>query len=154
MSKITFATGMVMAAILITAQSGEARPWGAGMATTVNIEEVRKFQQETAELRNEMMLKSFELRNEYLKSPIDTAKIDSLTRQRNELRLKISDAAIKHGMPGPGYGNSFRGNMNGYNNSFGPGCGRGFMMNAGAGNGMPGQGYGYGQMRRGGWRNW
>ena len=113
---------VIVAGLLALAGTALAGPWGgcggSVQGTPVSVDAVKKFQDETTALRNEMMLKKVELRNEYFKQPADTAKVATLTREMFDLRTKISTIAASNGLSGPG------------------GCGMGGKMGMGRGMGM------------------
>jgi len=104
----TTKVAVIVAGILAIAGTALAGPWGRGggisQGTPVNLEEVKKFQDETTVFRNEMMLKKVELRNEYLKQPVDTSKTTKLTEEMAALQTKITAIAANHGLPGSGNG--------------------------------------------------
>ena len=125
-AKMTAVIGMGLLALASTALAG---PWGwrsssAMQGTPVNIESVKKFQEETTALRNEMMIKKMELRNEYLKDSADTAKVAALTKEIGDLQTKITAIATSNGLPGPGGGCGMGCGMGGM------GMGRGMMRTA------------------------
>ncbi|BCS51912.1 hypothetical protein [Geobacter sp. SVR] len=110
--------------LLAFAGTAFAGPWGYGggmvaQGTPVSVEAVKKFQDETTTLRNEMMLKKVELRNEYLKQPVDAGRVATLTKEMTDLQAKITTIATSNGLPGPGGG----------------GCGMGCGMGMGRGMG-------------------
>lgn len=93
--------------LLALANSALAGPWGCGcnvQGSQVSVEAVKKFQDETTALRNDMMIKKVELRNEYLKQPVDTNRVAALTKEITDLQNKINTIATNHGLPGPGGG--------------------------------------------------
>ena len=105
-AKMTAVIGMGLLALASTALAG---PWGwrngnATQGTPVNIESVKKFQDETTALRNEMMIKKMELRNEYLKDSADAAKVAALTKEIGDLQTKITAIATSNGLPVSGGG--------------------------------------------------
>lgn len=114
---------VIVVSLLAIAGIALAGPWGRGggitQGTPVNLEEVKKFQDETTAFRNEMMLKKAELRNEYLKQPVDTSKVAKITEEMTALQTKITASAASHGLPGAGNG-----------------CGMGKGMGRGIGMGM------------------
>ena len=122
--------------LLAMAGTALAGPWGrwggyAAQGTPVSVEAVKKFQGETTALRSEMMLKKVELRNEYLKQPIDATKVATLTKEMTDLQTKITTIATSSGLPGPGGGYGMGGGM-----GMGGGCGMGGRMGMGRGMGM------------------
>ena len=103
--------------------------YGAGLSGQVNIENMKKFQKETLSLRDDLLTKQAELRNEYAKQSPDAARVVELQKQMIDIRTRIQKAAEKNGLPawGQGYG---RGRM---------GMGRGMMAGYGPyGSGCPG----------------
>ncbi len=105
-------------AIALTVVIGSAvyahGPWGQGMgystnpAGPVNLENWKKFQQETLTLREEVMTKKMELRNEYSKTPRDYDRIASLKKEIVDLQTKIHATAEKYGLPATGFGCGMR----------------------------------------------
>jgi zinc resistance-associated protein len=81
----------------------------AGGGTPVDVTSFKAFQKETLPLRDEMMVKRVELRNEYLKEKPDQNRIASLQKEMIDLRAKIRTAAEKNGLPAFGYGMGGRG---------------------------------------------
>lgn len=73
----------------------------AAQATSINMEEVIKFQQESAGLRGEIVVKKLELIGEAMKQPVDPARVTAVAREVIELQAKIGAVANKHGLPGP-----------------------------------------------------
>jgi ribosomal protein L29 len=65
-------------------------------STTTNIEDLKKFQKETLSLRDELITKRFELKNEYSKSPKDYSRIATLRKEIAEIRTKIEAIADKY----------------------------------------------------------
>ena len=108
---------VIGAGLLALAGTAFAGPWGygggraQGTGTAVSVEAVKKFQDETTALRNEMMLKKVELRNEYLKQPVDESRIATLTKEMTDLQAKINTIATSNGLPGSGGGCGLRGKM-------------------------------------------
>jgi zinc resistance-associated protein len=103
---------------------------GYGAAATgkpVDVGAFKAFQKETLPLRDEMMTKRVELRNEYLKEKPDQNRIATLQKEMIDLRAKIRTAAEKNGLPafGPGMGGRGRGmggcGMGGQGGGRGPG---------------------------------
>ncbi len=108
----------------------------------VDVNAFRQFQKETLPLRDEMMAKGLELRNEYNKQKPDQDRIAKLGTEMGALRTQIQAVAEKQGLPafgnGPGMGRGWGSMMMGW------GYGRG------RGAGMMGGGYGMGPGFRGG----
>jgi len=86
---------------------------------------LRQFQKETLPLRDELQVKSLELRNEYVKENPDQAKIANLRGEIRDLRAKIQTAAEKQGLSDRCYGAGMRG---GYGMTGQGGLGHGSMM--------------------------
>ena len=99
--------------------------YGPGAGKPVDVNAFKAFQKETLPLRDEMMTKRVELRNEYLKEKPDQTKIATLQKDMIDLRAKIRTAAEKNGLP-----------------AFGPGMGGGRGCGMGGGMGRGGRGAG------------
>jgi hypothetical protein len=76
--------------------------YGPGGGKAVDVEKFKQFQKETSTLREEMMTKKIELRNEFLKDKPDTDRIATLQKDVIDLRTKIGKAADKAGLEGFG----------------------------------------------------
>jgi zinc resistance-associated protein len=76
---------------------------GQGAAPQIDANALRAFQKETLPLRDEVMAKRVEIRNEYTKEKPDQTKIATLQKDIIDLRAKIRSAADKNGLPA-GYG--------------------------------------------------
>jgi hypothetical protein len=63
------------------------------------VEAGQKFQADTIDLRQEMMIKRFEIQRENLKATPDEAKIASLRLEIKALQDKIMDIRSKSGLP-------------------------------------------------------
>jgi hypothetical protein len=79
-------------------------------------------------LRDEMMTKGMELRNEFAKDNPDKGQIDRLKGEMKDLRTRIQAAAEKNGLPAWGMGRGGRGGSWGCG---GPGKRGGRMMGYG-----------------------
>lgn len=66
---------------------------------TVDIEKVKQFQNETSALRDGLIIKRLELRNENMKQTPDTDKIAALSNEIREIRDKIRGVADKYEVP-------------------------------------------------------
>lgn len=73
----------------------------AAQPQSINMEEVVKFQQESDDLRGEIVVKKLELIGETMKQPVDSARVKALAREVIALQAKIGALANKHGLPGP-----------------------------------------------------
>lgn len=65
----------------------------------IDIENVKKFQKETLNLRDELAIKRLELRNECLKQDPDNVYMESLRKEIRDLRAKIRGIADKYKVP-------------------------------------------------------
>jgi hypothetical protein len=90
-------------------------------------------------LRDEMMAKRLEVRNEFSKEKPDQNRIATLEKEMIDLRTKIQESAQKNGLPNWDQGRMM--GRGGHGQGYGPGCG-----GYGRGNG-PGYGGGYGRGR-------
>jgi zinc resistance-associated protein len=107
---------------------GGCGPWAGGQ---VDVSKVKAFQKETLPLRDEMITKRLDLRNEYAKETPDQGRVVALEKDIIDLRAKIQGAAQKQGLPawgqgyGPGGGGGGRGPGMMGRGGYGPGYGRG-----------------------------
>ncbi len=106
MKNVVVAAVIVAVALLGTAVYAARQGYGPGGQVDVNA--FRQFQKETLPLRDEMMAKRLELRNEFAKENPDEAQVTKLRSEIADLRTKIQAAAEKNGLPawggGPGAG--------------------------------------------------
>lgn len=127
MKKLTIAA-LIVAVAFAFGSLGYAAWWGGygpGSGAQVDIQALKSFQKETLPLRDELVTKQLELRNEYAKDNPDQNRIAALEKELIDLRTKIEASAEKHALPNWGPGRMMgRG-----------GWGHGYMM---------GRGYGYG----------
>jgi glutamine synthetase type III len=65
----------------------------------VDIEKVKQFQNETSALRDDLVIKKMELRNEKMKQEPDKDKIATLRNEIIEIRHKIRGIADKYEVP-------------------------------------------------------
>ncbi len=103
MKKVAIIGLAVLVVMLVSIVVYAQGPWGYGMGygKGANIEEVKKFQKETLSLRDELITKRLELRQEYNKPTPDTNHIGTIRKEIIDLQTKIQEIADKHGMPGP-----------------------------------------------------
>ena len=124
MKKVLVAVLVVATGLLLGGMSFAA--WGPGYGpgpdSQVDAKALRSFQKETLPLRDEMMAKRLELRDEYSKEKPDQNRIATLQKEMIDLRTKIQESAQKNGLPSWGQGRAGRG---GYGSGYGPGCGYG-----------------------------
>jgi len=93
---------LVIAGILITGVVYAGGKWDQNRmkdCQNVDIEKVKQFQNETSGLRDALVIKKLELRNEKMKQAPDTDKIATLRNEIMETRNKISGIADKYGVP-------------------------------------------------------
>jgi zinc resistance-associated protein len=133
--------GLLAAVGLVLLGGGVYTAWGQGYGPCgggygygtagkqVDANALRAFQKETLPLRDEMMAKRIEIRNEYAKEKPDQNRVAGLEKDMIDLRTKIRAAAEKQGLPAQGFGPGMGGRGYGY----GP-----KMM--GSGNAGPGRG--------------
>ncbi len=144
-------TGKTVAASLIVvalfAFGGIAyAQWGmhgtGGYYGQTNVENLKKFQSETLNLRDALETKQIELDNEYAKPAPDTATINTLQADIADLNAKINAVAAKYGISNGNYYGGY--NCNTANcPAMHQGAQGGYMMGHGMGYGMRG-GYGMG----------
>jgi hypothetical protein len=97
---------------------GDCNPAGTAAST----DQLRKFQSDTIDLRQEMMMKRFEIQRENLKATTDNTKVSALQAEIKAIQAKINDARAKSGLPENGRRNGECGSMGGKG-----GCGKGRM---------------------------
>ena len=139
MKKVSVVAALVAVVVLCSAIYGwtQSGPVGTPPAQ-VDIKAFKQFQKETLPLRDELMVKRMELRNEYAQATPNHEKIAGLQKEMIDLRTKIQAAAQKQGLPafaagcGAGKGGIGRGGRH-----HGPG-----WAGAAGGRGQGGMGYG------------
>lgn len=110
---LTVAFGLALLGTSVYAQWGMGcgGPGGYGYAGSggkpVDVNAVKAFQKETLPLRDEMMVKRVEIRNEYAKEKPDEARIATLQKEMIDLRAKIKAAADKQGLSAAGFGRGY-----------------------------------------------
>jgi Spy/CpxP family protein refolding chaperone len=62
-------------------------------------EQQRAFQMDTIDLRQEMMMKRFEVQRENLKATPDSARVTALQAEIKAIQTKIGEIHVKSGMP-------------------------------------------------------
>ncbi|MDU0459345.1 MAG: hypothetical protein RW306_11525 [Geobacteraceae bacterium] len=109
MKKVTATLTAIALALVIggTAQAGRHRGGmngGCGdcAQSDSQTEQQRAFHQNTIDLRQEMMLKRFEVQRENLKATPDNAKITALKSEIKGIQEKINEIRIQSGMPDRG----------------------------------------------------
>lgn len=93
---------------------------GGFFGPNADLDSVRKFQKETLPLRDEMMVKQLELRQELDKSSSDEARIAELEKEIDGLRATVRAAAEKRGFSG-GAGSCYPGMKGARQGGRGPG---------------------------------
>jgi len=73
-----------------------------GQAGAGPTDQYRKFQMDTIDLRQEMVIKRFEMQRENLKGTPDAAKIAALMLEVNALQAKINAVRVQSGLPDSG----------------------------------------------------
>ena len=109
MKKITLALTTLALALIIggTAQAGKHRggmQGGCGNCAQSGVlnDQQRAFQLNTLDLRQEMMLKRFELQRENLKAIPDNAKVAALQAEVKAIQGKITDIRVQSGVADSG----------------------------------------------------
>jgi len=69
------------------------------VGTPAPTEQIRKFQADTIDLRQEMMTKRFEMQRENLKATPDAGKISTLQAEIKAIQAKITAARVASGLP-------------------------------------------------------
>lgn len=93
---------VVVLGLLVTSAvyaSGYRGQSGIGNCQAVDVEKIKQFQRETLSLRDELITKRFELRNEHGKPVPDTDRITTLRQEIRDLRAKIREVADKYEVP-------------------------------------------------------
>lgn len=128
MKKITATLTAITLALTIgaTAQGGMNGKCGDCSKSAAPTDQQRTFQQNTIDLRQEMMLKRFEIQRENLKATPDSAKVSALKAEIKAIQTRIHDIRIQSGLPDDGMrdGECFQKNGKGHNCGNGPsgGC--------------------------------
>ena len=81
--------------------------WAAEGAEDVDLEKVAKFQKETLPLRDELMMKKLELRQEYAKEKPDADVIGKLRKEMIDIQTSIDKVAADLGLEGFGPNRGF-----------------------------------------------
>lgn len=79
--------------------SGYRGPYGMSTWQTVDVEKIKQFQKETLSLRDGLITKRLELRQECGKQDPDTDRITVLKKEIREIRSKIQEVADKYEVP-------------------------------------------------------
>ena len=142
MKKVLVAVLVVTAGLLLGSMAFAAwgPGYGPGPGAQVDVQALRNFQKETLPLRDEMMAKRLELRNEFSKEKPDQNRVATLQKEMIDLRTKVQESAQKNGLPNWGQGRMM--GRGGYGPGHGQGYGGGRMM--GRGYDGPRGGYGPG----------
>ncbi len=145
MKRVSVVAMAVLIAVLFASIYGWAQAYGPrSAAAQTDVNALRKFQKETLPLRDEMMAKRLEIRNEYSQAKPNFERIATLQKEMIDLRTKIQVAAEKNGLPAWGPGSAM-GRGAGFGHGRGMGPNTGFGRGCGMGCGWQGNaGYGYG----------
>lgn len=137
MKKVSVVAVVVAVVVLCSAIYGwtQSGPAVGTPPAQVDIKAFKQFQKETLPLRDELMVKRLELRNEYAQATPNHEKIAGLQKEMIDLRTKIQTTAQKQGLPA--FGAGWRAGKGGF--------GRGGWHH-GPGRGGPAGGRGYGGM--------
>jgi hypothetical protein len=138
MKRVSVMVVAVAAVIFCSAIYGWTQAGSGAPPAQVDIKAFKQFLKDTLPLRDELMVKRLELRNEYAQPTPNHEKIAGMQKEMIDLRTKIHTTAQKYNLPVMG-----RGWMAGKG---GFGCGG--WEGAGWGRG-PGGGRGHGGMGRG-----
>ncbi|MFH0932698.1 MAG: hypothetical protein V1832_00070 [Nitrospirota bacterium] len=93
---------VVVLGLLITSAVyalGYRGPCGVSNWQAVDIEKIKQFQKETLSLRDEIITKRLELRNECGKQVSDTDRVTVLRKEIRDIRAKIQEVADKYEVP-------------------------------------------------------
>lgn len=138
MKKVSVVAVAVAVLIFCSAIYGWTQAGPGAPPAQVDIKAVKQFQKETLPLRDELMVKRLELRNEYAQASPNYEKIAGLQKEMIDLRTKIQVSAQKYNLPAMGCGLMAGKGGFGRGGCQGAGWGRG----PGAGRGHGGMGYG------------
>lgn len=97
---------------LLVATAAFAGPWsggggyerGYGCGPGVSSETLKNFQKETLPLRDELLAKRIEIREEYARENPDLQKLASLKKEMVDLQTRIAESARKNGIERRGRG--------------------------------------------------
>ncbi|MGB3940870.1 MAG: hypothetical protein WBK96_05190 [Candidatus Manganitrophaceae bacterium] len=143
---VFFVTILSFAGFVRAQMMGQQGMMGGQSNTGITVEVMKKFEQETHPLRDELMKKQLELQSEYSKPVLDTNRIGTLSKEVIDLQVKIQLVADKYGFPIRGTGDGMMGPGMMGPGMMGPGMmgpdmmGRGMMGHGMMGQGMMGQG--------------
>ncbi|HYA11927.1 MAG TPA: hypothetical protein VEF37_02945 [Thermodesulfovibrionales bacterium] len=92
---------MVLGLLIMSAvyASGYRGPYGMNTWQSVDVENVKQFQKETLSLRDELITKRLELRQECGKQDSDSDRITALRNDIRDIRSKIKEVADKYEVP-------------------------------------------------------
>lgn len=106
---------MVMTAALVFAIGSAVYAFGHGDGmnyladSKVDIDKVKKFQKETLNLRDDLIVKKLEVRQEYSKEKPNLDRIATLKKEIIDLHTKIQKSAEANGLPAYGAGHGMKG---------------------------------------------
>lgn len=92
---------LVSSLVLISAVYAHlpGKGYGSGWLCNADSESVKKFQRDTLSLRDELISKRFEIREEYSKEKPDLDKIATLKKEIVDIRTEIRKKAQAAGLP-------------------------------------------------------
>lgn len=101
MNRVSVAVLVLIAGLLLVTVVYAHFPAGekAGGFENINIESMKKFQQETLPLRDRLMVKKLELRQEYMEEKPDREKIAEIKKEIIDIRTRIEIKADEAGLP-------------------------------------------------------
>lgn len=144
MKKVSVVAVALALVIFCTAIYGwsQTAPVGAPPAAKgqVDVKAFRQFQKETLPLRDELMAKRLELRNEYAQANPNYDRIAGLQKEMIDLRTKIQTTAQKYNVPAGHKWMAGKGRF--WHGGWCQGAGSGWGQGPGAGRGCGGGGYG------------
>jgi zinc resistance-associated protein len=94
--------GLLVLGVLVAGMvyaAGDRGQYPNANCQNIDIEKVKKFQKETLSLRDELVTKRLELRNEYKKQSPDNERIATLRGEIRDLRSQIQAVADKYEVP-------------------------------------------------------
>ncbi len=106
---------LIVGLLLVSAVYAQFPDKGYGLKqfSNADIEKVKKFQRETLPLRDELIAKKLEIRQEYGKENPNRERIAALEKEIIDIRAKIHQKADELGLPAQKVGRMGHGNMSG-----------------------------------------
>jgi zinc resistance-associated protein len=123
MKKQVIISLFIISALLIAATVYAGHGRGHGLdCINADIESVKKFQKETLSLRDDLIIKRLEIRQEYNKPNPDKNQIATLKKDVIDLETRIQTTADKYGLPA-NMGHCMKGHGKMGHGKKEPGCG-------------------------------